>query len=107
MAYTRLVICRLCLRERELIEAHIIPRCFFTQLKSIRGPMRRVTKEEPYPKRLPTGEYDTAILCAECDNLFSPWEDYTANLLMRNLSSYSIRNSLLTIPEYDYASVKL
>jgi hypothetical protein len=63
-----------------------------------------------YPKKLQTGEYDDKILCAECDNAFSSWEQYTANLLVRNGAYDRFRQARLnfyTVQSYEYASLKL
>jgi hypothetical protein len=57
----------------------------------------------------PTGEYDNTILCADCDNSFSPWEKYTATVLF-NEPQYkkATRNkTIMTVQNYDYAALKL
>jgi hypothetical protein len=57
----------------------------------------------------PTGEYDSEILCAECDNYFSPWEKSTANLLLKDpqyLQPIPL-DGYVKVKKYDYASVKL
>ena len=72
-----------------------------------------VSKElDSHPKRLRTGQYDSEILCADCDNKFSPWENYTAKLLMTAGAYERYREAkpgedFYRIPEYDYASLKL
>lgn len=76
------MLCRFYEEDNELVEAHIIPRCLLQPLKSRSGPMVLVSKGS-YPKRLPTGQYDDKILCADCDNKFAPWEEYTADLLVK------------------------
>jgi hypothetical protein len=75
--------------------------------------MMLVSKEvDSYPKRNPTGQYDTKILCSSCDGKFSPWESYTAKLLMTAGAYDKYREAptgedFYTIPEYDYSSLKL
>jgi hypothetical protein len=75
--------------------------------------MMLVSKElNSHPKRLRTGQYDSEILCADCDNKFSPWENYTAKLLMTAGAYERYREAkpgedFYRIPEYDYASLKL
>jgi hypothetical protein len=57
----------------------------------------------------PTGEYDNTILCAECDNSFSPWEKYTATLLFDD-PQYKKRTpnkTFISVKNYDYAALKL
>jgi hypothetical protein len=64
-----------------------------------------------YPKRLQTGEYDDTILCADCDNGFAPWEEYTAKLLMRSGAYNRFRQTnyenFYIVTSYDYAGLKL
>jgi hypothetical protein len=103
--------CRLCEEDKKLIEAHIIPRCLLQPLNSPSGPMVIVSKDS-HPKRLQTGQYDDKILCADCDNKFAPWEEYTANLLVRASAYDQFRQAkpgekFYTIQDYDYASLKL
>jgi len=74
--------CRFCEEDKKLIEAHIIPRCRLQALNSPSGPMVLISKDS-HAKRLQTGQYDDKILCADCDNKFAPWEDDTADLLVR------------------------
>jgi putative restriction endonuclease len=54
------MLCRFCDEEKQLIEAHIIPRCLLQPLNVPPGPMVRVSKDS-YPKRLQTGRYDVAF----------------------------------------------
>jgi hypothetical protein len=107
------MLCRFCEQDKKLIEAHIIARCLHEPMQHPSGPMMLVTKDlNSHPKRLPTGEYDCNILCAECDNRFSDWEDYTAKLLMKPAAYEQFREAALgedfyTISEYDYTRLKL
>jgi|ERR1700674_33900 len=107
--------CRLCGEEKKLVEAHIIAKCLLTPLFVQGGPPRIFTKKQnTFPKRIPTGEYDNEILCGGCDRVFSPWEEYTADLLMRKNNVYAAAEEagrrgegLFKIDSYDYAQVKL
>ncbi|WGJ16105.1 hypothetical protein QEV83_07635 [Methylocapsa sp. D3K7] len=105
------MLCRFCEEDKKLINAHIIAECLLEPLKDPSGPMTLVSKDS-YPKRLPKGRYDGKILCANCDNKFSPWEQYTANLLVRHGAYDQFRQAkpdkdFYTIQDYDYASLKL
>jgi len=105
------MLCRFCEEDKELIEAHIIPRCLLQPLKDPSGSMVLVSKDSP-PKRLPTGQYDNKILCADCDSQFSPWEKYTAALLVNDGAYDQFQQAkpgedFYTIQIYDYASLKL
>jgi hypothetical protein len=105
------MICRLCLEEKNLIEAHIVARCLHKSLMSPDGVMHKVLQNPTkYPTRLPTGEYDTEILCADCDNRFSPWETYTAKLLYEDApKACEARryDSVYFVEDFDYGQLKL
>jgi hypothetical protein len=105
--------CRLCGEDKSLIEAHIIAQCMHGPLQHPTGPMILVSKDvDSYPKRVQTGQYDREILCTDCDNIFSPWEKYAANLLMIGAAYERFREAkpgedFYRIQEYDYAALKL
>lgn len=109
------MLCQLCREDKKLIDAHIVARCLLDKLFHPDGPPQLISKEKgTLAKRLPMGEYDNKILCSECDSSFSSWEDYTADLLYRKNNVYEAaadagRNgqSFITIPNYNYTSLKL
>jgi hypothetical protein len=107
------MLCRFCEEDKKLIEAHIIARCLHEPMQHPSGPMVLVAKDpDSHPKRLRTGQYDGNILCADCDNRFSDWENYTARLLMKPAAYERFREAeshedFYTIPEYDYVRLKL
>jgi hypothetical protein len=74
--------CRMCGEEKPLIKAHIIPRTFFEVLK---GTGNYTVLVEPKASKqsqyLQAGDFDPEILCAECDNKFSPLDDYGFKIL--------------------------
>jgi hypothetical protein len=105
------MLCQFCNEDKKLIEAHIIPRCLLQPLNSASGPMVLVGKGS-YPKRLPMGQYDNKILCADCDNKYASWEDHTADLLVKadaydRFQQARPGENFYTIQDYDYASLKL
>jgi hypothetical protein len=79
--------CRLCDQERPLVDAHIIAEGYFRRLGRFGG-VNRLLKETDYPKKSWIGVYDQGILCAECDGVFSPWENYAQELLDSDLSHF-------------------
>lgn len=107
------MVCQLCGEQKKLIEAHIIPRSWHASLKSPSGPMLKLHKDPSvYPKASQTGEYDLQILCGCCDNKFSPWEEYTRDILFKELEPEMIRSGptgqrWYAIPKYEYAATKL
>jgi hypothetical protein len=108
-------ICKFCGEERPLIDAHIVPECFLDKLKDEGGPPIYVANDVmSRPTRLPVGFYDPNILCRDCDNGFSVWEDYSAGLLYRNNDVYERsaqagRDKLETfvIGPFDYSKLRL
>ncbi len=107
------MLCQLCGKQKDLVEAHIIPRSWHAPLKSPSGPMLKLNKDPSiYPKRSQTGEYDRELLCGECDGGFSCWEDYARKLIFQNLEAQTIQlgptgQRRYVIPKYDYAATKL
>jgi hypothetical protein len=78
--------CRCCGTDRDLIKAHIIPEAFFRRLRD-EGSVPRLlsNNESEYPKRIPVGVYDPGILCADCEQIFGPWDQYAVALLRDDL----------------------
>lgn len=105
--------CRLCDEDKKLIKAHIPPQCLYEPLLHPSGPMLRLSKEvRTPPVASQTGEYDPGILCAECDNRFSPWDHYARDLLLRVLPAEPIRSGptgqrFHLVSNYDYSKLKL
>ena len=68
--------CNLCGVKKKLIKAHLIPKFLFQELYT--GFSRR----SRYPVKTSTGEYNSKILCAECDNgRFSFFENFACKTL--------------------------
>jgi len=107
------MICKLCGQDRKLIEAHIIPRSFFRLDPSDKMPARLVTNVDGrYPQNIPKGVYDKGILCETCERTFSSWDDYAADLFIKNWKAIQTlvagTNQVgYGLPEYDYAKLKL
>jgi hypothetical protein len=105
------MLCRLCLQDKKLVEAHIIPRCFLAHLSENEGQMTRLSVEPgSYLQRSQTGEYDSEILCGLCDGSLGPWEEYSADLLYEVARPYAedhVADEVFSVPQYDYAQLKL
>src|ERR1035437_1769210 len=81
--------CRLCKLDVPLIEAHIIPKPFFRAYgDGTRAPKLLSNSAGVRPKRVRTGFYDNGILCGECDGRIGIWDQYGADLLIRQLGSF-------------------
>jgi len=78
--------CRLCERDVPLIQAHIIPRPFY-RMSDATPSTAKVLSNRPgdHPKRVRTGFYDTGILCGPCDERIGIWDQYGAQVFVREL----------------------
>lgn len=77
------MICKMCLEDRSLIKAHIIPASFYRYLKSDSRPLEILSSEKgKYKKRSRTGIYDNTILCEDCEKLFQKYDDYGQRILL-------------------------
>jgi hypothetical protein len=90
--------CRLCLQEKKLVKAHIIPEHFYTNLYNEKGQYVEVhvnkDKSERTKKRL-KGIWDNTILCGDCDNtILGKLDDYAAKIF------WGYRNQQLNIKEF-------
>ncbi|MEC4890412.1 MAG: hypothetical protein RI101_10165 [Nitrospira sp.] len=105
--------CRLCLQDKNLIKAHIIPEGFFRLLRHENiAPVLHSNTPGSFPKRMQVGTYDSTILCSECDGKMAPWDDYGQQILIRQFPE-AIKLSLQgktvawEMEKFDYRRLKL
>jgi hypothetical protein len=107
------MICKLCGHDRKLIKAHIIPKSFFRLDSADQKPARLITNVGGrYAQNIPKGVYDKGILCETCERVFSPWDDYAADLFIKNWKAIlpltaGSEQVGYGLPEYDYPRLKL
>jgi len=105
--------CKLCGKDKKLVRAHIIPKSLWKPLfDDEQSPQDHSTAPTVDDKKSPVGIYDTEILCAQCESIFSPWDDYTQKLLLAKPSEeqYVINNGqkiAYVETAIDYAKLKL
>jgi hypothetical protein len=110
------MLCKLCLKEKKLIKAHIYPEFFYKNLglyvtdNKGRGRIQRVIIESDkirYDKKgLPIGIYDHNILCLECDNYINEeFEVYSKRILFDEHIDSEME--LGTFSNIDYTKFKL
>ena len=108
--------CKLCLKNKRLINAHIIPLCFFKEIRvgSSESPVEYSSVPGHYPKRSPIGSYDQAILCKECDgNILGLYDRYACKVLLQSTNDFEPikdpdgRIGGYAILEVDYEKLKL
>lgn len=82
--------CKLCGAIGPMIKAHIIPRSMypFDQDWAIQGGAEKYMFMLGGPKRAitHTGDYDSDLVCKQCEASFSPWDTYAFELLKRSNS---------------------
>jgi hypothetical protein len=106
--------CKLREHEAPLIRAHILPASFYRDTNPPgAGPAHIIgTDPDEYTQRSPTGIYDTDIVCEACERLFTPYDDYAAELLIDRRDSafqqYLLADkSFFRADDFDYAKLKL
>lgn len=81
--------CRGCGKEKDLIDAHIIPKSFYMNLRADSNHLDVFHNAYPDRKmRSFKGEYDQELLCKECDSVFEKSDDYAKKLLIDRFSSF-------------------
>jgi hypothetical protein len=73
--------CKFCGEERELVDAHIIPKSFY-DFRARQGPHYIFSAKLNHgPKKAPVGIYDDHLLCRECEGKFAYLDTYAAQKL--------------------------
>lgn len=92
-------ICKFCLQEKTLVDAHIIPRAFFEAIKPSKGKDRSealsfVTNSKgTFPvKKTVKGSSDTSLVCLECEQRFGPLDEHAIKVLLKNEGSHVPRH---------------
>lgn len=105
--------CKLCLQDKPLVDAHIIPRSMYPFDFKNYEPLFLVSGiENPFRTRSRIGEFDRNLVCADCESLFSPWDAYAKYLLAADVEeSAKFSQGGVTyghiVSEYDFAKLKL
>ena len=77
------MICKMCLKDKKLINAHIIPESFWRYMKPDERPFEiRSSNKGEYKERSHIGIYDKTILCGNCEQLFQIYDDYAQFILL-------------------------
>jgi len=73
----------MCLEDKKLIKAHIIPEGFYRYIKTDSRPLEiRSNIKGEHKKRSYIGIYDNTILCGDCEKLFQRYDNYAQSLLL-------------------------
>lgn len=107
-------ICKFCGQEKKLIDAHIIPKCFYLALKNKFSYINfdACLKNRQY-KIYQNGGYDKNILCEDCDNnIIGKFDAEAKMVLLDNFSQYKYEyfgaNKIYKIDNsyYDYNKLR-
>jgi hypothetical protein len=80
-----MAICRLCKNERQLINAHIIPRAFWRLPPSGEHAAKLLSNTKGvHPRRVRNGVYDNGILCQDCDGRLGTLDQHAAESLLQS-----------------------
>ncbi len=89
-------ICKMCGCEKQLVEAHIVPKAFYRDMNADSANKMLWTlgtDEQKRVRRSPQGEYDPEIVCEDCEKLFQPYDQYAAELLIQDRDTAFERRS--------------
>ena len=100
--------CKLCEKEKKLVKAHVIPRCFFEIAKfQGKSPAIISTSENFAPLRRRIGVYDPSILCRDCEDKFQECDDYACKLLLQDRENAGkLYDSNKSEAAYVYSEIK-
>ena len=97
--------CRLCRKERELKNSHIISEFMFTPLYDDKHRITALSTDDQVPNRLIQKGIREYLFCDKCEQLFSVWECYFADTIPQaKKSQYS---GAIVITGLQYNQVKL
>lgn len=74
--------CKLCNEEKDLINAHLIPKWAYKHIAKVDNKYDLILVEKGKQKRAPIGTYDQNILCKECDNFIGEYDDYAKKVIL-------------------------
>jgi len=114
-------ICKFCLQEKKLVDAHIIPLAFFEAIKPSKGKDRsealvHVTNSEgTFPvKKTVKGPSDPNLVCLDCEQRFGPLDEHAIKVLLKDEGNHIPRHlngeTLAWIVDhkgYDYNQIML
>jgi len=81
--------CKLTGRSGRPVKAHVVPKAFYEFPLQAEGPYRLMTNAPGvHPKRIPAGIYDHGIVTSDGEALFSPWDDYACQILLRRIEEF-------------------
>jgi hypothetical protein len=105
--------CKLCGIRDDFVKAHVVPSSFYPAIDGPRDMLLGASsKPDGRRYRTPTGIYDPKLVCAACEQRFSPWDTFAHRLLIEraDLLRPEYDDSTLIaywLPSYNYSQLKL
>ena len=106
--FTKLAICKLCGKDKELVKAHIIPKAFWNLPDQAAGPLAMVSNEPGWkttPSRI--GPYDESILCESCDGEIGKLDQHAVETFLRDKRKLSYQSNIHGLYVYPDANSQL
>lgn len=101
------MLCNLCRKKTNLVKSHILPKSFYKPALET-GTLYIISQNSnSYLKKSPSGIYDPEIMCLDCERLFSPWDDYANQILLKNEIPFYPENQIYKIPIFNYKRLKM
>jgi hypothetical protein len=105
-------ICKFCGQKKELINSHIIPKCFY-QIKTM-GSMSRInSKTQQIDYKNHQNGLKEPLLCKECDNQLGILDEYANKVLFYIIPKHefkviteSVKEYLLEVSDFDYDKLR-
>lgn len=99
--------CRLCLKERELKNSHIIPEFFYQPLYDEKHRFHVLSTKRERPRPMEQAGARERLLCIDCETKLSRWETYAANVFANIVITNQDTKPFITVDRIDYRKFKL
>lgn len=102
------MICRLCDKEKELQNSHIIPEFVYKQLYDNKGRFHVLSTLKQKPRPLEQKGIREKLLCKDCEQQLSIYEKYAREILMGGESfQFERHGKLIRLSDLNYHKFKL
>lgn len=106
-------LCKLCHERSDFVDAHIVPSSFYPVLDRAKESFLLLSNNPNVRmNRSRTGIYDRELVCAGCEKIFDPFDDYAAKLLLdgkdrHRLITHDGKPLAYEAEAFDYPKLKL
>ena len=108
-----MIVCKLTGKSGRAVKAHIVPKAFYELPPQTEGFIQLWTNSPgKFPKKVPIGIYDDAIVTSEGESRFGPWDDYACEVLLNRFKEFTPlykkhRLACWQLEDVEYARLKL